>query len=123
MTHTLHASCNGEMTDDEFRARADAILAEEAGRPLSWWWLSFVSRAPDVTDRFLGACLVEAHGFLGATFVALARECNPGGEVAGIGPMPLDMPIPEGWTYRLLTREECATLERLMTNPPKDPTP
>lgn len=46
--------------------------------PEQLWWLSFAS-----DDGFLGACIVEAPGFLSAISVAHSKGVNPGGEVRG----------------------------------------
>lgn len=89
-------------TREEFDWRMAQVLAQE--REPGWWYLSFVD--PDLPEgqRWLGGCFVEASGVLSAAMVASARGCNPGGEVAGLGPM--DIPPREGYAYRLLNKEE-----------------
>lgn len=96
--------CNEELAkeaDEAFDRRARDLLTEEQKSPLGWWWLSFAG-----PEGFRGACIVKARGMLGAVAEAHRLGCNPGGEVRGAGPMSLDAPIQQGWTERLLTREE-----------------
>ena len=101
------------MTEEAKRARAEELLAEEAKTPLAWWWLSFCDAGRPEGSQFLGACLVKAHGFFGATLVARALGCNPGGECKGVGPIPLEHKIEDGWAERLLTKDECAEFGRI----------
>jgi hypothetical protein len=101
------------MNDEERKERAVEILTEESAEPLAWWWLSFCDPHLPEGSQFLGACLVKAHGFLGATFVARTLGCNPGGEVRGAGPIPIDAMIQPGWTERLLTRAEAEEFDRV----------
>ena len=51
---------------------------------------------------------------LGAVSAAHSHGCNPGGEVRGMGPMPLETWLPDGCTERLLTKAECEEFDRVM---------
>jgi hypothetical protein len=104
----------GEVTNSEFVKRVAELQEEESRAPEGWWWLSFCNAELLEGRRFLGACIVKGRGILSASSAARALGCNPGGEIKGVGPMSLDTPFPEGWTERLLTREECGELERIM---------
>lgn len=64
-----------------------------------WWYLSFAGG-----DGWLGGCFVSATGIADAVKNAHEAQCNPGGEVAGWG--PLDVDIKPKFTYRLLTEDE-----------------
>jgi hypothetical protein len=101
------------MTDDEYEKRAVELLSAEAGETLAWWWLSFCDPEEPEGAQFLGACLVRATGFFSATLVAHRLGCNQGGQVRGMGPIPLDSQIEDGWTERLLTKDECDEFDRI----------
>lgn len=64
-----------------------------------WWYLSFAEES-----RWLGGCFVEAAGFIDAVKKAKDHQCNPGGEVAGWGPLEVD--IKPEYANRLLVQEE-----------------
>lgn len=69
-----------------------------------WYYLSFA----DEKD-FLGAAYVQAFGEVHAVTQAHALGCNPGGEVAIVGPLPaeaMDENVPPCDRERLLSREE-----------------
>lgn len=91
------------LTDKERRARIDAMLAEEATRPLTWWWISFADDA-----RFLGCTVVAAPGM--ATAIQRTHElgCNPGGSVAArqLLDIPLDIPPTDEILGRLSTDKD-----------------
>lgn len=76
------------------------------------YWLSFVDPDKPEGKEFLGACLVEADGFLLAVKAAYRKGCNPGGEVAG-STVPTEMVkyINTKWMNRLLTKDECIEFE------------
>jgi hypothetical protein len=101
------------LTDEEFAKRATEVLEQESHEDVGWWWLSFCDGSRPDGEDFLGACLVKARGFLGAISEARRLGCSPGGEVKGVGPIPLDAEIQDGWTERLLTRAECAEFDRI----------
>lgn len=101
------------MDDTERLERGVALLLEESGEPLGWWWLSFCDGDRPAGSQFLGACLVKASGFFGATMVARSLGCNPGGECQGLGPIPLSVGVKGGWAERLLTRAECEEFDRV----------
>ncbi|MBU8839060.1 hypothetical protein [Mycolicibacterium goodii] len=67
-----------------------------------WWYLSFAGE-----DGWLGGCFVSATGIADAVTKAHEAQCNPGGEVAGWGPLEVD--IKPDFSYRLLTEEEVET--------------
>lgn len=71
--------------------------------PWPWWYLSFADES-----GWLGGCYVEAPVAELAHTVALTQDCNPGGEVAIIGPLLEEhmANVPAESRNRLLTREE-----------------
>lgn len=75
-------------------------IMSDVRQHLGWWYLSFVHQA----DGWLGACFVEAEGLEDAIQRAWRLGCNPGGQVAGYG--PLQVAIKDGYAHRLLTLEE-----------------
>ena len=102
------------LSDEAIKQREQQLLAQEATQPLGWWWLSFCDPDKPSGQQFLGCSIVQARGFLGAVFTARQKGCNPGGEVKGSS-LPNGLKI-DGWTNRLLTREECDEFDRV-TNP------
>lgn len=77
------------------------------------WWLSFVDpdKAPPLEEQrpggpsFLGVAIVQAPDYLEAVRRAHRLGINPGGEVAGFGPIGVDE-VAEEWCHRLLTATE-----------------
>lgn len=103
--------------DSEWETRHLAVLHSERQDPTNsgLWWLSFVDPAVAATvpehlqkpggPSFLGACWVEAEGFVHAVETAHLLGCNPGGEVRGWGPFPptwASLTWKAAWTNRLL---------------------
>ena len=99
------------MNDKEFRKRADALLIQESIQPLAWWYLSFCDPGKPKGTQFLGACTVQAHGMADAITRAHRLGCNPGGEVAGWGPLPKLPDVWKGHTERLLSKAEIQALD------------
>lgn len=64
-----------------------------------WWYLSFVG-----DNGWLGGCFVQAADHTDAVIKAHQAQCNPGGQVAGYGPLEVD--IKPEHANRLLTLEE-----------------
>lgn len=64
-----------------------------------WWYLSFVGE-----NKWLGGCFVQATDHTDAVIKAHQAQCNPGGQVAGYGPLEVD--IKPEHANRLLTLEE-----------------
>jgi hypothetical protein len=97
------------------RIYRETLALEAVATERFLWWLSFTD--PDIAATiprerrrpggrsFLGVCIVEAATAVGATLAAHAARCNPGGQVATFGPLPLDAIAPE-WRNRLLTQAE-----------------
>lgn len=80
-------------------------------RPSEAYWLSFAD-----DDGFRGAVIIHATEFTEAVMQASLRGLNPHGEVAGMKiPAAVAATIPEGWKYRLLSREECTSFDKEMT--------
>lgn len=80
-------------------------MPDESG----WWWLSFVDMDKPEGSRFLGVCIVgPVLEFTHAIPLSHACGCNPGGAVKGfkINPAHIER-LPETFTHRLLTRDEC----------------
>lgn len=73
-----------------------------------WWWFSFVDSD---TGEFLGGCLVRGITAKEALLRSHLLKINPGGEAA-FQPVPADMPPPEVYCDRLLTRAECEALDQ-----------
>jgi hypothetical protein len=91
-----------------------AMIEEESTNPLAFWWLSFVDPSRPTGKQFLGACLIVSPGFVTAIYVSHILRCNPGGQVRGSGPIPIDTKIPSKFQARLLNREECDELDKVM---------
>lgn len=71
------------------------------------WYFSFCDPERAEGTQFLGGCYVRADTFETALYKTHEFRCNPGGEVASIGPIDPDLvPVPDGDFNRLLTREE-----------------
>jgi hypothetical protein len=73
-------------------------------------WLSFCDPSRKPGTAFLGAAVVEASSHDSAIILAWAKGCNPGGEVLSHG--FTSARFPDKYLDRLLTRQECDTLER-----------
>lgn len=63
------------------------------------WYLSFAG------DTFLGACIVEAKGFIDAVTESHRLKISPGGQVRG-HPVPEDVVLEPRWCNRLLTKAD-----------------
>lgn len=83
--------------------RSEEIFRAEAEQPRDLYWLSFADEG-----EFLGACIVEANGMLGAVRLAAELGINPGGEVIsyalpnGPGPYPIN---------KLLSKDDLEEIE------------
>jgi hypothetical protein len=97
--------------EHHLKKRINALVSEESADPPAWWWLSFCDPSLPEGDQFLGACIVQAKGFLLATMRARMLGCNPGGECQGVGPMEELPPALANATDRLLSRAECEELD------------
>lgn len=105
------------MTDEgvtfEEQARFQIDL-EKLTQPLVWWWMSFVDNDRPEGDKFVGACIVQAHGVVTAAMQAHDKKCNPGGAVQAV-PFPEHVDLSDsGWINRVLTREQCAQFDTWM---------
>ena len=90
--------------------RTREIFAEEAKNEPAWWWLSFCHADKPKGEQFVGACLVNARGFAHAVRRTRDLGINPGGEVAGWGPLePPDEVL--ALADRLLTKAECDAID------------
>jgi hypothetical protein len=90
-------------------------LQEVTTEPLGWWWLSFAT-----SERFLGVCIVEAHGIITAVLEASRKEINPGGAVQAY-PFPPGNLVPR-WVNQLLTRHDVQEMDTwLYENYPDGP--
>lgn len=103
---------------EAFDARLAEVFAEEAADPqVRLWMLSFVDPSKSAPPGeqvpgeggWLGTCVVTAFGMVDAVTRAHELEINPGGEVAGYGPLPLDS-IAAEWHNRLLTKDEVLSI-------------
>jgi hypothetical protein len=101
------------MTEEQMiKARTVHLMDQETTGPVGWYWLSFCDNKRPEGEQFLGAAMVRAHGVLTASHVAWALGCNPGGEMACVG--PFDNDPPEGFANRLLTRAEVDALNAIV---------
>lgn len=82
-----------------------------------WWYLSFADSSLPKGTQFLGAVLVPADGMADAIYQAHRRGINPGGSVLG-GALPEDEEPPSGFVCRLLSREDCMEMDRVMSRQP-----
>lgn len=114
--------------------RLHDLIAQEQAEPQSGlWYLSFVD--PEIAagipredqqpggQSFLGACYVEADGYLHAVERARELGCNPGGQVAGFGPWPPEWASAEwraAWGDRLLSSTEALTMPKMDQLPPEE---
>jgi len=100
--------------------RTDEVLAQDEAAGLhGLWYLSFVDSDIAATipedeqvpggPSWLGACVVEGTGVVGAAMTAHEQGCNPGGQVNGWGPWPIGS-IPPEWCNRLLSQDEAQNL-------------
>lgn len=74
-----------------------------------WFYLSFCDPDRPKGKQFLGGCYVPAHDAAGAVTFSHLLTCNPGGEVAVVGPIPpavLKAAVPEADRCRLLRADE-----------------
>ncbi len=79
------------------------------------WWLSFCDASRPTGSQFLGAVLVDGADMIDAIRASHALGINPGGEVAGHAVDAERMRrVDDKWKNRLLTREECADMDREM---------
>lgn len=93
------------MTDQQFQARMNILLANEERNPVGWWWLSFAG-----DDGFRGLVIVAAPGLIHAVQVSRALGINPGGEVQGVL-LPDDAGEPPAeLRNRLIGQQEAAKL-------------
>lgn len=84
--------------------------------PPQWWYLSFTDPDTPPADppvpggpSWLGACYVKASNIGTAVMEAHRLGCNPGGQVAGWGPLTdedMDVNVPEEKRNRLLSLDE-----------------
>lgn len=96
------------ITDEERMARAAAIIGAEHANPQpGYYWLSFVDPG---RGNFLGGCMVEAVGRIDAVRRSHQLGVNPGGEVAIIGPVPVDK-MPAEYADRLLSAADVEMIE------------
>lgn len=90
--------------------------------PVSFlWWLSFADSTRPVGQQFLGAVIAEGETLDDVIIEAHIRGCNPGGEVASVGPISPWWPqVPEAFKraprWVLMSRED---MERLGLDPVK----
>jgi hypothetical protein len=76
---------------------------------VNWFWLSFCDTAKPAGQQFLGGCYVPGNDMIEAVKNAWDLGCNPGGQVAALGPFPeshLREHVPEENWSRLLSRAE-----------------
>lgn len=94
-----------------FDARLAEVLLEEALEPEpGLWWLSFADPDLPTGTQFLGALVIEAPGYMAALTMASMAGLNPGGEVQGMGPIPVSAIAPK-WRGRLLSRADVDALD------------
>lgn len=80
----------------------------------SVWWLSFADPDLPPGTQFLGVVILNAPDFMSAVLLSHALKLNPGGEVQGVE-LPIPNPLRAQDFNRLLSRDECAAIERRAT--------
>lgn len=99
----------------EFREHVAYLAREEKDHlPLVWWWMSFVDPDRPEGERFLGACIVQAHGPVTAGIESHAQKCNPGGQSRSL-PFPPRVDASE-WANTLLSCEDVHRFDQWMTD-------
>lgn len=82
---------------------------------MSFFWMSFGDASLPKGSQFLGGLLIEADDFHAALLKSHRLLLNPGGEIKAF---EIEVPIPESieeeYADRLLTREQCADMEKDM---------
>lgn len=97
--------------DDGFFARVTIIPGTGSGQR---WRLNFFDRA----GRHLGVSVVKADNIQTATDWAIMNGCHGfHGQVKGVR-IADDVPIPDSFYDRLLSRDQIAELERLISSEP-----
>lgn len=82
---------------------------------MSFFWMSFGDASLPKGSQFLGGLLIEADDFHAALLKSHRLLLNPGGEVKSFEVQaPISESIEEEYADRLLTREECAEMEKDM---------
>jgi hypothetical protein len=93
---------------DEYRMSA---RFSSVGNPQ--WWLSFADPDLPEGEQFLGAAIVKAADEAAAMTISHFLGINPGGEVAIMGPLPVD----ERWRHypigELMSRAEIEVVEKV----------
>lgn len=92
------------MSEDErdrrIREAHVTAMAEQVVPPDTVFYLSFAD------NGWLGGCYVLASDLGSAVGAAHIHGCNPGGEVAGMGPIPAEMVKSEYLNRLLHTKDE-----------------
>lgn len=82
---------------------------------MSFFWMSFCDASLPKGSQFLGGLLIEADDFHAALLKSHRLLINPGGEVKAFEvKVPISESIEGEYANRLLTREECAGMEKDM---------
>jgi hypothetical protein len=88
------------MTPEAFDKRYAELIAEESTNEETLWYLSFAD------EKFNGAVIVMAKGFIHACVTAKSLKINPGGEVVG-GEYKISSLWPDKkWWNRLLQKKD-----------------
>lgn len=82
-----------------------------------YYWLSFADAAKPKGTQFLGALIIEGATLAAAIKAAHIMGLNPGGEIQAQAfetTDPQGKELLEKWKEKLLTKDECWTLDPLM---------
>jgi len=97
--------------------RISDVTAVEEENEEHWWYLSFAD------GKFLGACIVRAHGVVSASQRAWELGINPGGQVLGhIVPegnedlLPRNCLLTEDDVKSIMTKDELSALDERREN-------
>ena len=101
------------MTDKEFYKRLREIHDKESQNEEHLIWMSFADPDLPKGQQFLGAVIIKARGLAQATVLTHTMGINPGGEILSMD-IPNDLFITDFWQNRLLSREECEELDRIL---------
>ena len=93
---------------DQNRSRDGSVSDTQ---PPHFWYLSFADPEKPEGQQWLGACAVQANGFLDAVCAATLHGCNPGGQAIGwdLGDWA---PVPADFMNRVLSLDDLAEADR-----------
>ena len=92
------------LSPEQFHARTQELLLEEANEPLRWWYLSFAD------DKFIGVVVTKARGIISARMNCARLGINPGGQLMAVT-IPDECKVPNVTDCdRLLNEDEVRSI-------------